>query len=111
MSIEINWIDFGYVFAAALIGAVAIVLFYSLGLRMLVRAGRIPVVSPAEFTDAITVLTDKEIRRAEKQAAKAAKKSPLTDAQKTLAFLAAIGCFILCGLAVLGGIALIVIGH
>lgn len=111
MSIEINWIDFGYVFAAALIGAVAIVLFYSLGLRMLVRAGRIPVVSPAEFTDAITVLTDKEIRRAEKQAAKAAKKSPLTDAQKTLAFLAAIGCFILCGAAVLGGIVLIVIGH
>lgn len=111
MSVEINWVDFAYVFIAALIGAVAIVMFYSLGLRMLVRAGRIPVVSPAEFTDAITVLTDKEIRRAEKQAAKAAKKSPLTDAQKTLAFFAAIGCFILCGLAVLGGITLIVIGH
>ncbi|UJP11329.1 peptidase [Microbacterium sp. KUDC0406] len=111
MSIEIDWIAFVNVFIAALIGAVAIVVFYSLGLRMLVRAGRIPVVSPVEFTDAITVLTEKEIRRAEKQAAKAAKKSPLTEAQKSMAFIAAICCFVLCGAAVLGGILLIVIGH
>lgn len=111
MVVEINWIAFLQVAAAALVGAVAIVSFYALGLRMLVRAGRIPLVTPAEFTDAITVISEKELRRAEKQAAKAAKKSPLTDAQKSLALVAAYGCFILCGLAVVGGILLIVIGH
>lgn len=111
MSVEIEWGAFLTVFAAALIGAAAIVLFYALGLRMLVRAGRVPVVTPVEFTDAITVLSDKEIKRAAKQAAKAAKKNPLTEGEKTLAFVAAICCFTLCGLAVLGGILIIVIGH
>jgi aspartate kinase len=76
----------------------------------LVRAGRVPVVTPAEFTDAITVISEKEIKRAAKQAAKAARKSPLTDAQKNLAFLAAIGCFLLCAAAVAAGIFLIVSG-
>ena len=108
---SIDWGAFVNVFIAALLGSGAIVLFYALGLRMLVRAGRVPVVIPAEFTDAITVLSEKEIRRAAKQAAKAARKSPLTERQKALAFAAAIGCFILCGAAVLGGILLIVVGH
>ncbi|MFS2241088.1 MULTISPECIES: peptidase [unclassified Microbacterium] len=108
---SIDWGAFVNVFLAALLGAGTIVLFYALGLRMLVRAGRVPVVTPAEFTDAITVLSEKEIRRAAKQAAKAARKSPLSEGQKTLAFVAAIGCFILCGAAVLGGILLIVVGH
>lgn len=111
MNMGIEWGAFLSVFVAALIGAAAIVAFYALGLRMLVRAGRVPVVTPAEFTDAITVLSEKEIRRAEKQAAKAARKSPLTSAQKNVAFVAAIGCFVLCGAAVLGGILLIVVGH
>lgn len=111
MNVEIDWGAFFSVFAAALIGAVAIVLLYALGLRMLVRAGRVPVVSPAEFTDAITVLTEKEIRRAAKQAAKAARKNPLTPAQRALAYVAAVACFVLCGAAVLGGITIIVIGH
>lgn len=110
MSVVIDWGAFLNVFLAAMIGAVATVVFYALGLRMLVRAGRVPVVSPAEFTDAITVLSDKEIRRAEKAAAKAARKSPLSEGQKTLAFGAAILFFVLCGAAVLGGILLIVIG-
>ncbi len=52
----IDWFAFLQVFAAALIGAAAIVTFYALGLRLLVRSGRAPVVSPAEFTDAITVI-------------------------------------------------------
>jgi PiT family inorganic phosphate transporter len=38
--------------------------------------GRAPIVAPAEFTDAITVISEKEARRAAKAAAKAAKKSP-----------------------------------
>ncbi|MGN7976743.1 MAG: peptidase [Microbacterium sp. 69-10] len=110
MSVEIDWMAFLSVFAAALIGAVAIVAFYALGLRMLVRAGRVPVVTPAEFTDAITVLSEKDIKRAAKQAEKAARKSPLTEGQKTLAFVAALGCFALCAAAVIGGILLIVLG-
>ncbi|BDZ38596.1 peptidase [Microbacterium suwonense] len=111
MSLEIDWQAFLSVFAAALVGAAVIVLFYALGLRMLVRAGRIPVVTPAEFTDAITVLSEKEIKRAEKQAAKAARKNPLTEGQRQLAFVAAIACFAVCAVAVAGGILMIVIGH
>lgn len=106
----IDWMAFLSVFAAALVSAVLIVFFYALGLRMLVRAGRVPVVTPAEFTDAITVLSEKEIRHAAKQAAKAARKNPLTEGQKRFAFALAVACFALCGLAVLSGIALIVIG-
>jgi hypothetical protein len=107
----VNWLAFLQVFAAALVGAVVVVLFYALGLRMLVRAGRVPVVAPAEFTDAISVVTEKQRRRAEKAAAKAARKNPLTAGQKRVALFAAYACFVVCGLAVLGGLILIVVGH
>jgi len=107
----INWFAFIQVFAAALLGAATIVTFYALGLRMLVRSGHAPVVSPAEFTDAITVISEKELKRAAKQAAKAAKKSPLTDAQKRLALVGAYACFTVCALAVIAGILIIVLGH
>ena len=80
----INWEAFLQVFVAALLGASVVVTFYALGLRLLVRGGRPPLVAPAEFTDAITVLTDKQRRRAEKAVAKAAKKNPLSDGQKRL---------------------------
>lgn len=109
--IEIDWLAFVQVFVAALIGSLLVVGFYGIALRLLVRAGRVPVVAPAEFTDAITVISDKEARRAEKAAAKAAKKSPLTDGQKRLALIGAYVSFVLCGLAVLGGLLLIVFGH
>jgi hypothetical protein len=109
MSIDIDWLAFVRVFVVALVGAVLVVGFYAAGLRMLVRAGRVPVVAPAEFTDAITVISPKQAAKAEKAAAKAAKKSPLTEGQKTLALLAAYGSFGLCALAVLGGIVLIVV--
>ncbi|MDQ0645219.1 peptidase [Microbacterium murale] len=111
MSVTIDWFAFIQVFAAALIGATAIVTFYALGLRLLVRSGHAPVVSPAEFTDAITVITEKEARRAAKQAAKAAKKNPLTDAQKRISLVGAYGCFAVCAVAVIGGILVIVVGH
>ncbi|GGD80625.1 peptidase [Microbacterium murale] len=111
MSVDIDWAAFVLVFAAALIGAAAVVTFYALGLRLLVRAGHAPVVSPAEFTDAITVITEKEARRAAKQAAKAARKNPLTDGQKRVALIGAYGCFALCAVAVASGILLIVVGH
>ncbi|MEH3089411.1 MAG: peptidase [Microbacterium arborescens] len=111
MSVSIDWIAFIQVFAAAISGAVLVVGFYALGLRMLVRAGRVPVVTPAEFTDAIAVISEKQARRHAKAAAKAAKKSPLTPGQKAVALYAAYGSFALCGIAVLGGIVLIVAGR
>ncbi|GAA2989517.1 hypothetical protein JOD63_001742 [Microbacterium terrae] len=109
--IVIDWLAFVQVFIAALIAAVLVVGFYALGLRLLVRSGRAPVVAPAEFTDAITVISEKEARRAEKAAAKAARKSPLTDGQKNVALIGAYACFGVCGLSVLGGLLLIVFNH
>lgn len=109
MTVHVDWLAFVQVFGAALAGAVLVVGFYALGLRMLVRAGRAPVVAPAEFPDAITVMTEKQIRRAAKAAEKAARKSPLSDGQKRLALLTAYAAFGLCGLAVLGGLLLIVV--
>ena len=85
--------------------------FYSIGLRLLVRAGRVPVVAPAEFTDAITVITAKDTKRAAKAAAKAARKSPLTAGQRQAAAIGAYICFGLCALVVLGGLLLIVFNH
>lgn len=111
MSSGIDWTAFISVFLAALIGAVAVVTFYATGLRLLVRSGRAPVVGPAEFTDAITIISDKEIRRAAKQAAKASKKSPLTAAQKRLSLWGAYACFALCAGAVIAGVLLIVLKH
>jgi hypothetical protein len=111
MSVDINWIAFFEVFAAALIAASLVVTFYALGLRLLVRAGKVPVVAPAEFTDAIAIVTEKDIRRANKAAAKAAKKSPLTQGQKQFALVGAYASFGVCGLAVLAGLLLIVFNH
>ena len=107
----IDWFAFVQVFLAAITAAVLVVGFYALGLRLLVRAGRSPVVAPAEFTDAITVISEKEARRAEKAAAKAAKRSPLTEAQKRVALAAAYLSFAVCAAAVLGGLLLIVFNH
>ena len=109
MSIDIDWFAFLEVFVVALVGALLVVGFYAFGLRMLVRAGRVPVVAPAEFTDAITVISAKQAAKAEKAAAKAARKNPLTEGQKTLALIAAYASFALCALAVAGGILLIVL--
>ena len=109
MSITIDWIAFLEVFVAALAGAALVVCFYAFGLRLLVRAGRAPVVAPAEFTDAITVITEKEARRAAKAAAKAAKKSPLTEGQRRFALIAAYASFGVSALAVLGGLLLLVL--
>lgn len=110
MNVVINWVAFLEVFGAALLAASLVVGFYAIGLRLLVRAGRVPVVAPASFTDAIAVITPKEAARAAKAAAKAARKSPLSAGQKQLAFVGAIASFSLCGAAVLGGLVLIVIG-
>ena len=109
MSIAIDWSTFLQVFVVALAAAVIVVGLYAVGLRLLVRSGRVPVVAPAEFDDAITVMTPKQAARMEKAAAKAAKKNPLSPAQKALARIGAYASFGLCGAAVLGGILLIVL--
>ncbi|MDL5352968.1 peptidase [Microbacterium sp. zg-YB36] len=111
MTVAIDWLAFVQVFAAALVGSVVVVTFYAFGLRLLVRSGRAPVVTPAEFTDAITVITEKQARRGAKAAAKAASRSPLSDAQKQLALLGAFASFAVSALAVLGALMLIVFGH
>ncbi|MEL5991435.1 peptidase [Microbacterium phosphatis] len=106
----IDWLAFLQVFLAALVGAVVVVGFYALGLRLLATSGNIPVVAPAQFTDAITVVSPKRIAKAEKAAAKAAAKNPLSEGQKRLALIAAYACFVICALAVVAGILLIVLG-
>lgn len=106
----IDWSAFLLVFAAALVAAVVVVGFYALGLRLLARGGRVPVVAPASFTDAITVLSPKRLAKAEKAAAKAAAKNPLSEGQKRLSVAGAYACFAVCGLAVVAGILLIVLG-
>lgn len=104
----IDWISFVIVLLAALVGASVVVSLYALGIRLLTIAGRTPVVAPAAFTDAITVISPEEAAKAAKRAEKAARKSPLTDGQKRLAHVGAWACFVLSGLAVLYGIFLIV---
>ncbi|MRX42698.1 peptidase [Agromyces kandeliae] len=104
----IDWISFVIVLVASLVGASIVVSSYALGIRLLTIGGRTPVVAPAEFTDAITVISPEEAARAAKRAAKAARKSPLTDGRKRAAVVGAWACFAVSGLAVLYGIYLIV---
>lgn len=107
----IDWVAFLLVFVWAMLGASIVVSSYAFGIRLLTLAGRTPVVSPAEFTDAITVMTPAEVKTAEKKARKAAKKSPLSEAQKRIAHIGAWVCFIVSAIAVVVGIYLIVGDH
>ena len=104
----IDWLAFLVVLGSALVATVAVVVTYSLGIRLLTVSGRTPIVTPAEFTDAITVVSPAEAKAAAKKAAKAARKSPLTDGQKRMALIGARTCFVLSGAAALFGIYLIV---
>ena len=107
----IDMFAFLLVFISALIGTVVVVSAYSLGVRLLTLSGRTPIVTPAEFTDAITVVAPAEIRQAEKRAAKAKKKSPLSEGQKRAALIGAWVCFAISAFAVIYGIYLIVGEH
>lgn len=104
----IDWMAFVVVLVSALLGAAIVVSTYSLGIRLLTISGRTPIVTPAEFTDAITIMSPAEAKAAAKRAEKAARKSPLTERQKQTAFVGAVACFVLSGVAVLYGIYLIV---
>jgi hypothetical protein len=107
----IDWLAFLIVLGSALLGATVVVVSYSVGIRLLTVSGRTPIVTPAEFTDAITIVSPAEIRQAEKRAAKAARKSPLSDGQKRAALIGAWACFGLSAAAVVFGIYLIVGEH
>lgn len=107
----IDWFAFLVVLVSALLGATVVVVAYSLGIRLLTLSGRTPIVTPAEFTDAITVVSPAEIRQAEKRAAKAAKKSPLTEGQKRAALVGAWACFAVSAIAIVVGVYLIVGEH
>jgi len=100
--------EFLVVAGASLLAAAVVVSLYSLGLRLLTSAGRIPTVEPAEFTGAITILTAAQAAKEAKRAKKARKANPLSDGQKRAALLGAYACFVLCASAVLYGVYLIV---
>lgn len=104
----IDWTAFLIVSAASLFSAALLVSLYSLGLRLLTTAGRIPLVEPHEFTGAITVLSAKKAAKQLKRARKAAAANPLTPGVKRLALYAGYACFVLCAIAVLYGVYLIV---
>lgn len=104
----IDWAAFSIVAGASLVSAAIVVSLYSLGLRLLTSAGRIPMVEPAEFTGAITVLSAKRAHKEAKRARKAAAANPLTTGQKRLALICGYGCFVVCAGAVLYGVYLIV---
>lgn len=104
----IDWLAFLVVAGASVVSSTVIVTLYSLGLRLMTTAGRSPVVGPAEFTGAITVLTPKRAAKEAKRTRKALAANPLTDDQKKLALIGAYICFSLCIGAVLYGVFLIV---
>ncbi|MCY7289756.1 MAG: peptidase [Cryobacterium sp.] len=103
----IDWSAFLVVAFASLLSSAVVVSLYSLGLRLLTTAGRVPVVEPAEFTGAITVLTPKRAAKEAKRARKAAA-GPLSPLQKNIALVGAYTCFELCSATVLYGVYLIV---
>ena len=102
-----HWENLPLVLFFSIVPAAAIVSLYALGIRLLTASGRTPVVAPLEFTDAIAVVTPEEILKNEKRARQAAKKNPLSQAQKNAAFVAAWLCFLSSGAVVLLGIWLI----
>jgi hypothetical protein len=104
----IDWGAFVIVFLTSIVGACVVVFFFALGTRLLAVSGRALFVEPAEFTDAITVISPEQAAKALKKANKALKKNPLSDAQKRTALAGAYVCFVLCGLAVLYGLYLII---
>ena len=103
----IDWYAFLVVLAVTLFASAVVVSAYALGIRLLTLSGR-TLVTPAEFTDAIAVITPAEAAAAAKRAAKAAKKSPLTEGQKRVALVGAWVCFAISAGSVLYGIYLIV---
>lgn len=94
--INIDWAAFVQVFAAAIVATVVVVLFYSLGMRMLVRAGRISGVGEADLSEEDAATGPVQV---------------ISAASKKFAFVLALLCFSVCGAAVLFGLGLIILNH
>ncbi|WP_243063734.1 peptidase [Humibacter sp. RRB41] len=105
---DIDWVSFLLVAGAAIVAACLVVALFAFGLRMLSTAGKAPHVTPAEFTDAITIVTPAEAAAEAKRIRRAAKKNPLSAGQKRLALIVAYACFSLCAVVILFGIYLII---
>ena len=104
----IHWLSFLEVLVTSLVGAAVVVGLYALGLRMLAVAGHTPFVPPAEFDEAITVLSPKQVKKEVKKVRKARKRNPYSPAVQRLALVAAYALFTVSGCAVLFGIYLMV---
>jgi hypothetical protein len=105
-----HWLAIVIVALVSIVSASLVVTLFALGLRLLSSAGRPVHVGPAEFTDAITVVTQEQAEIEAKRVRKAAKRSPLSPAQKRLALAGARVCFTVCVVIVLVGVYLIIPG-
>ncbi|MGN6126381.1 MAG: peptidase [Humibacter sp.] len=104
----IDWVSFFVVAAVSLVSACVVVALCAFALRMLSTAGKAPNVTPAEFADAITVVSPAKAAAEAKRMRRAAERNPLSAGRKRLALIVAYACFVLCGLVVLFGIYLII---
>lgn len=96
----INWLAFLEVFATALTAAGILVLFYSLGLRLMVTADRVPTEVDADDDEPMTHVTT---------APSPAGGSTLSPTRRFAALIGAYACFAVCAIAVILGIFLLVV--
>lgn len=94
--INIDWNAFLEVFVAALLATVIVVIFYALGMRMLVRAGRLNSVLDSDLSEETTA---------------SVKPRDLSPAARRFAYVLALACFGVCAAAVLFGLGLIIFNH
>ena len=104
----IDWLAFVEVLVAALVGSALIVSLYALGLRLLAVSGHTPFVPPAQFYEAITVLSPKQVKKETKRVRTARRTNPYPPAVQRVALVGAWALFTITGILVLFGIYLIV---
>lgn len=104
----IEWLSFVEVLVAALLGSAVVVSLYALGLRLLAVAGHPPFVPPAQFDEAITVLSPKKVKKETKRIRKAQRANPHSPIVRRVALVGAYALFASAGLVALYGVYLIV---
>lgn len=104
----IDWWAFVTVLVASLVGACVMVSLFAVGLRLLSSAGRPVHVEPADFADAITVVSKERALKEAKRIRKARERSQLTATQRRWRLVAAQVCFVLCAAIGLFGIYLVI---
>ena len=111
MNITIDWLAFVQVFVAAMISAVIVVSFYSLGLRLLVRAGRPPVVAPGGVHRRHHDRHREGARTRREGGAQGRPEEPADGRSEAGRSRGAYASFGVAALAVLGGLLLILFNH